>query len=156
TDLIIGLLPVAVAFLAQLLLWIVADKGPPPVLFVLAVAAAVWMGGFRAGILATACSALICAFLVLKYPLLVHIGDPFERALLISFAIFGIWSAAVLRKLRSARAEVERNSRRNEEILESIRDGFVALDAESRFTYANQAAQALMERPQSELLGQSL
>jgi|GEM_PF-1600512 len=41
-------------------------------------------------------------------------------------------------------------------ILESIMDGFLALDHEGRFTYVNREAQALLQKSQEQLLGKKL
>lgn len=49
--------------------------------------------------------------------------------------------------------EADAESRR---ILESISDGFVALDAQGRFTYVNRRAEDLLKVPREELLGNTL
>jgi PAS domain S-box-containing protein len=49
---------------------------------------------------------------------------------------------------QSARAEAERAQKQIVNILESITDGFIALDKEWRFTYLNQEAEELFERLQ--------
>ncbi|MBX5444433.1 ATP-binding protein [Sphaerobacter sp.] len=49
--------------------------------------------------------------------------------------------------------EADAESRR---ILESISDGFVALDAQGRFTYVNRRAEQLLKVPREELLGNTL
>lgn len=50
--------------------------------------------------------------------------------------------------------ERKRADARAGEILESLGDGFYALDAEWRFTYVNRRAEAWLRTPKSELLGQ--
>lgn len=44
----------------------------------------------------------------------------------------------------------------NTQVLERITDAFFALDDEWRFTYVNQEAEQLLERPKEQLLGKSL
>jgi PAS domain S-box-containing protein len=55
---------------------------------------------------------------------------------------------------QAARAEAERGERRATDILETITDGFCALDRTWRFTYVNGAAERLLRRPRADLIGQ--
>ena len=52
-----------------------------------------------------------------------------------------------------AEEELEQSSRRADNILESISDGFYALDGEWRFTYINKNSEKLTFRSRDELLG---
>jgi len=61
--------------------------------------------------------------------------------------------AADLDASREAHREISEQRRR---ILESITDAFVALDEDWTLTYVNAQAEALLERPREELLGQNL
>ncbi|MBI4545657.1 MAG: PAS domain S-box protein [Gemmatimonadetes bacterium] len=61
--------------------------------------------------------------------------------------------AEVLAREQAARAEAEAARERLTNILESIRDGFVALDRGWRFTYVNRKAEELLGRPRAELVG---
>ncbi|TFZ07883.1 ATP-binding protein [Ramlibacter humi] len=54
-----------------------------------------------------------------------------------------------MRREQELRTEVER-------VLESITEGFVAVDADWRFTYVNRAAEGLYGRPRENMLGRSL
>ena len=56
---------------------------------------------------------------------------------------------------RRAEAEARRASARVQTVLESITDAFYSLDREWRFTYVNEQAQRVLERPREELLGRS-
>ncbi|HEV2149256.1 MAG TPA: PAS domain S-box protein [Longimicrobiaceae bacterium] len=56
---------------------------------------------------------------------------------------------------RAARAAAETGRERVEAILESIADGFLALDADWRFAYVNRAAEFLLQRDRAELLGKT-
>ncbi len=59
-------------------------------------------------------------------------------------------------RLRERTAELERSNRRVVETLESIQDGFFALDRNWRFTYINQRAANNVGRNPGELIGQNL
>ena len=52
--------------------------------------------------------------------------------------------------------EYRAQPRHREEVLESITDAFYAVDDEWRFTYVNERAEALLQRPREELIGQNL
>ena len=58
--------------------------------------------------------------------------------------------------LLESRDAAERTRQRLGDILTSIRDAFVALDARWRFTLVNPQAEALLGRPAAELLGRSI
>src|ERR1700754_1381278 len=55
-----------------------------------------------------------------------------------------------------ARAEAEAAQKRVASILESITDGFIALDRQWRFTYVNNAAEVLLQRSSDELNGKEI
>ncbi len=57
------------------------------------------------------------------------------------------------RRLRSARDALQESNRRIENILESINDGFFALDERGRFTYVNGRAEQLLGERRAALLG---
>lgn len=53
----------------------------------------------------------------------------------------------------AARAEEEKTRREVETILESITDGFFAVDRDWNFTYVNREAERLLQRPRGQLIG---
>ena len=53
----------------------------------------------------------------------------------------------------AARRELERNSRRIGDILESISDAFFALDEDLTITYFNRVAEQVLDRRRDEVLG---
>jgi PAS domain S-box-containing protein len=57
---------------------------------------------------------------------------------------------------RAARAEAEASRERMAALLESIADGFLALDAEWRLTYVNRAAEFLLHCDRAEVLGRDV
>ena len=56
---------------------------------------------------------------------------------------------------RHAQERTQRAVQRVETVLESITDAFYSLDREWRFTYVNEQAQQVLERPRGDLLGRS-
>jgi PAS domain S-box-containing protein len=56
-------------------------------------------------------------------------------------------------RLKPDRREAPSDLKRATEILDSVEDGFVALDREFRFTYINHAAESMMAKAKAELLG---
>lgn len=56
---------------------------------------------------------------------------------------------------RAALSEAERSQKRIEQILDSITDGFLALDLDWRFTLVNRAAQGLLKKSAAEVLGKN-
>lgn len=67
------------------------------------------------------------------------------------------WGLQALRTRDHQKAEADRSLRENErrllETLESITDAFVTLDAQWRFTFANSAAESVLQRSRSALMG---
>jgi PAS domain S-box-containing protein len=62
----------------------------------------------------------------------------------------------LLEKERAAREEAESERRRASEVLDSIRDGFIRLDREWRFTYANERALEWRHTTREQLIGRSI
>ncbi|MEB3290825.1 MAG: EAL domain-containing protein, partial [Leptolyngbya sp.] len=58
--------------------------------------------------------------------------------------------------LKQAEADIQASHQHVTDILESITDAFFALDRHSQFTYLNQRAEQLLQRPASVLLGQNI
>ena len=78
-----------------------------------------------------------------------HIGPTGDVETVVSFARDVTERNQVERELAASRRQVAR-------ILESITEGFFAVDHEGRFTYVNQSAEQLLERERDELLGRDL
>ena len=145
---------VFLTFLPRLLLHRVLEERSALVLFTLAVMGSAWYGGLRSGLLATVLSGTLGTYFFLMPFQGEHIAD----IALFTFAGVGIsWMAEQLRLART-RAEIsERNTRAAHqqitEILESISDGFLALDRDFRFTYLNSTAEQLFGKPKGSLQG---
>jgi PAS domain S-box-containing protein len=147
----------AAALAASLLLWPLI-KPNNYMLFLGAVAVSAWYGG-----LGPALSCIVLAdvsnayfFLPAAYSLSVTVST-FMRLFTFSFVALLISSLSIGRQ-RAEEALLE-STRRRINVLESITDGFVALDRRWRFTYLNrQAAQLLrgLHRAPEELLGRNI
>lgn len=62
----------------------------------------------------------------------------------------------LLERERAARAEAERARQETRGILESISDGFFALDRERRFVYVNREAERFWGKPREDLMGKDI
>lgn len=65
-------------------------------------------------------------------------------------------ASRTMEELRQQKVEAETTKNQVINILESITDGFFALDNEWKFTYLNQQAEALLQRTRVELLGKNV
>ncbi|RJF76597.1 ATP-binding protein [Rhodopseudomonas palustris] len=86
-----------------------------------------------------------------------YLSKPFSARELLARVRSNLDTAEVrreaLRTEHALRQEAQAARDRAESILASISDGFVAIDSEYRFTYVNAAAERMMRRPASELIG---
>ncbi|MBE9155289.1 PAS domain-containing protein [Nodosilinea sp. LEGE 06152] len=159
--------------LALLLMWAldpIADMVMTPfLLFLGAVVAAAWWGGVACGLLTTALAAVSSTyfFIVPEYTF------SLDAATVVRLTVFGIQGSAISvigGSLRRARQRLERSLLKLQEseaslghtnqwvtaILESITEGFYALDMQWRFVYVNPQALRLFKRPLDDLLGHSI
>ncbi len=65
-------------------------------------------------------------------------------------------ASRTMEELRQQKTEAQTTRNTLINILESITDGFFALDSEWKFTYINQQAEALLQRTRADLLGKSI
>ncbi|HYV55902.1 MAG TPA: DUF4118 domain-containing protein, partial [Candidatus Nitrosopolaris sp.] len=124
--------------------------------FLAAVAVSAWLGGLGAGLLATLLAILSSDFL-LSAPYYTLSLPP--RADVITFTLFTVVALVVgwLSAERGRAAAVAAASRRRvADTLESIRDGFVAVDRRCRFTDLNRHAEELIGHGRAELLGRNV
>jgi PAS domain S-box-containing protein len=141
----------------------------PFLLFFGAVVAAAWWGGVGCGLLTTILAALVSNY----FFILPQYTFRLEAAAIVRLSVFVIQCAAISMicgSLRMAHQRLERNSLKLQEseaslrhtnlwitaILESITEGFYALDVQWRFVYINPQSQRLFKRPLQELLGQPI
>jgi len=85
----------------------------------------------------------------------------------VSLTIFPVWNdrgqligaSATTRDIsdrKAAEAALAVAHQQTRDVLARISDGFVALDREWRFTYVNEVAERLLQRPRAELLGENI
>ena len=124
--------------------------------FLAAVAASAWLGGLGAGILATLLAILSSDFF-LSEPYYTLSLPP--RADVITFTLFTVvalfvgWLSAERGRAAAAAAA---SRRRVVDTLESISDGFVAVDRQCRFADLNRHAEELIGHERGELLGRNV
>lgn len=148
------------AFLLRLALDPVLQEHSPLLIFELAVAVSAIRGGIGPGVLATVAGAIASLHFFPSSGGTFFAVVPEYRATVLSqllvFLLVGAllsWLSGDLRRLRWRALDLA--SQRNE-ILESITDGFEALDSSYRFVYLNRVAGDLVGRPRDELIGKSI
>jgi len=151
---------VTLALLPRLLLHTFLEERSAFLLFAPAVMASAWYGGLRSGLLATLLSDLLGGYFVLR-PFENRAGENSVDALeLVLFSSTGVgisWMAEQLRIARRAAENRERETRAAHQqitgILESVSDGFQALDSDFRFIYVNSTAERLLGESRAALQG---
>jgi PAS domain S-box-containing protein len=149
----------AIAFASRLLLDPLLHEEALLILFTLAVAASGIRGGFGPGLFATFLGAFgVVYFWPPKFTFVTIAPEHLTRAArqMAVFLVVGVilsWLGGELRRLRweALALAAQRN-----EILESITDGFAALDANGRFVYLNRAAAQLMQWAGDQAIGKCI
>jgi PAS domain S-box-containing protein len=146
------------AFSARLVLEPLLHEQAPLLLFTLAVAASAMLGGFGPGIFSTLLGAALAVYFFPPKGLFSIVPEYLAPVLreMAAFLVVGIilsWLGGKFRQLRWQALDLA--AQRNE-ILDSITDGFAALDSDWRFVYLNTAAGELLRRPPDQLIGKSL
>ena len=152
---ILALTAAAAGAALRMALFPVLGNGAPGVTFLPSIIASAWYGGLEAGIACTVLSyALARYFLITPGSLAIHTGRELGQMCLYLFA--GVLIAWITAALQRTRTRVEQAQREAVTILESVSDGFVALDDQFRFTYLNTAAERMTGQPRRESLGKTL
>jgi PAS domain S-box-containing protein len=127
-----------------------------------AVALAAWLSGYKSAFLAS-----IVGYILSNY-LLIHPRGHFHTnpSDYLSFTAYAITCAIIIALAEKARSKINQCNiveaklratiRRSETILESITDSFITLDKDWRFNYVNPAAEQLLQRSASELIGKNI
>jgi len=156
--------PILTLFLIALL-EVLQLKGPPalPLLLTMTIAYSVLKGGMEPGVVSAAISIVYAAYAYQTPGAPLHYApDNLERlaifvvAMPLVIAVFGNLRNRldnVLVRERNLRRQAEAEHERAVGIIESITDGFFALDRQWRYTYVNQQAEQLVGRAREELLG---
>ncbi|MBW4459156.1 MAG: PAS domain-containing protein [Nodosilinea sp. WJT8-NPBG4] len=166
----IAVLSVTMALLLMELLNPLADMAVTPFLmfFGAVVIAALW-GGVACGLLTTGLSAFVSDYFFMTPQYSLSLDAPAIIRITV-FITQGVILSLLCGSLRSTRDRLEHSSLQLQEsesslrytnqwvtaILESITDGFYAVDLQWRFVYINPQAQYLFNRPLDTLLGQSI
>jgi PAS domain S-box-containing protein len=143
-----------VAFASRLLLDPLLREQAPLLLFTLAVAVSAIRGGFGPGVLSTFLGAFGAVYFFPPKGAFLSITPGYLPAAAREMAVFLVvgvilsWLGGKLRRLRWEALEL---ATQRKEILESITDGFMALDADCRFVYLNRVAGQLMQRPRGHI-----
>jgi PAS domain S-box-containing protein len=121
----------------------------PYITFFPAIVLSTWYGGILPGIVTTLLSGAFAHVFVDGV-------FPSDRSSWIRIVLFLAMSGMmvwVIAELRNAQTRLEVATRQISYVLETIQDGFVALDAEWRYTYINAAAERMHGRDRYTLLG---
>ncbi len=159
------LLTLAIAVLLEALSRTALSIPNPVFVLILVVVAAAFSGGIRSALASAMVAWLYSAyyFSIPGHPF-VFATDNLRRVVVLAIAfpgtalMVGILKerTRLLGRERAARAAAEAAQQRIASVLESITDAFFALDRQWRFTYVNQQAERLLQRPRGELLGKSV
>jgi PAS domain S-box-containing protein len=148
-----GLIPVLIVVLIRLWLWPVVEQRSPFLLLALAVLVAAWFGGRGPGLIATAAGALMGWYFLLEPRFSFQLAQPQQAFELAFFVLVGAGITLMSQRVKSAKRAADETARHSIEILESIRDGFVAIDRYHRFTYVNPAAEEMLGKSTADLAG---
>ena len=159
-DVLVTVTVVAVASGLRVLLAPVLYDRAAFQLFTLAVMISAWKGGWRIGAIATVIASIVGVWLFVAPFYVANVHDIQDAVQTTLFATTGFGISLLAGKLHKSRLAAEqeaRNARRVRdelsELLESITEGFEALDREFRITYANGAAEQIVGRPAVDLIG---
>jgi PAS domain S-box-containing protein len=148
----------AVLFASRLLLEPLLQEQVPLLFFTLAVVLSAIRGGFGPGVLSTFFGAFLVVYFFPPKGVFVIAPEylPAAARELGVFLVVGVILSWLGWKLRDLRWQALGLAAQRNEILESITDGFTALDADCRFVYLNKAAEQLMQRPRDGTVGKGL
>jgi PAS domain S-box-containing protein len=134
------LLPLLVVFVFEAFFWSASGRWS---LLYPAVLACAWFGGFESGVAATIVSAAVMwwFFVPPEHHLVKPAGSNYFMAL--TFVVAGSGISAVMRLLRRNAAELSRNRRLLQAILDHSPEAIVIKDLEGRYVLVNKAFEAL-------------
>ena len=152
----LGLVAALLALLVRLPLWVVVGTTRPYLTFYPAIILSSWYCGFGPGIVTAALSAVFVLY-GMDHGQTLSGSDYLTGAM---FLVVGSMTAAISNSLRVTRQEsldsqekLRASEERSKYILESISDGFVALDADFAITGVNGAAERILQVDRTELVG---
>lgn len=132
-------------------------------IFVPAILFAAWFGGFRAGAVSIALSALAADYYFIEPVKSLLLRNRTDQISLLIFVVLGFGVALLADSQRRAveRAARSENAERNElqrfeTTIASIGDAVIATDREGRITFLNKIARSLLKSEETEVLGRDL
>ena len=131
----------------------------PYIMYILPIMAAAAYGGFAPGLFTTISSTFVIVFVFLGGRVLAFPDAPYLFLFLLDglyISWLGEQMRLALRDADKAHGEAKEARDRERTILNSISDGFGALDADWQFVHANEQLAALTRLPLTELLGKRL
>ena len=149
----------AAAFVVRFLLDPLLRDRSPLILFEAAVAISAIVGGSGPGILATLLGAFGALYFFPPMGTFIWIAEEYRPTAILQLLVFFLvgfiltWLSHQLRRLRWQALEL---AKQRNEILESISDGFEALDRNWRFVYLNKVAAQLAKIPRDDLVGKNI
>ncbi len=153
---VVGIVALAVAVLLRWLLDPLMGDSLPLVTLFGAVAAAVWLGGYRPAIMVAILGYLACHYLFIQPRGHISIN---ELPTLVGLAAYLFTCTLIIIFGESARFAHLRSSQRREVLkvtLQSIGDAVITTDTEGRITYLNKVGESLTGWSRQDALGQSL
>jgi PAS domain-containing protein len=146
----------AAAVLLRWLLDPVLEDTLPLVTLFGAVAAAVWLGGYRPAIVVSIAGYLACEYLFIE-PRgsfdLAHFGNVVGLA---AYLFTCAWIVVFGEALRKSQARASAQNQTLRVTLRSIGDAVITTDTNGRITYLNSVAETITGWPQEDALGQPL
>lgn len=162
-DLVVAVVAVAIVTALRLLLIPVLYDRAAFLLFGLAVMISAWRGGRRVGLITTTLGSLV-GMLLFVHPFPEPSAGSLQNETLVAlFAVEGCGISFLAGQLHEERSRAKQEAldatrARNEisDLIESIPDGFQALNPDFRVTFMNRATESMLERSADELLGETI
>jgi PAS domain S-box-containing protein len=145
---------VALALLLSLLFRSLIDPNPF-LLFFAAVALSAWMGGLRAGLVATGLAALVTDYILIPPAYALSLA-PTDLARVIGFVLIALLISGLSEAHRRAAAALRVSEVRSRATLEAALDGIITIDQTGRVVAFNPAAEQIFAYRQADVLGHEL
>jgi PAS domain S-box-containing protein len=152
----IAIVALAGAVLLRWLLTPLMGSSLPLVTLFGAVAAAVWIGGYRPAALVAFLGYLACAYLFIGPPATIDLGSVENVVGLVAYLFTCSLIIAIGEAMRSAQTRAADRSELLRVTLASIGDAVITTDSESRITYLNATAESLTGWTSRDALGRPL
>lgn len=152
----LGLVALAIAVILRWLLDPLMGDALPLVTLFGAVAAAVWLGGYRVAIPVALLGYLACHYLFIPPRGYLDLGDTANVVGLVAYLFTCTLIILIGEAARTAEARAHRRRELFRVTLRSIGDAVITTDTEARITYLNEVAESLTGWSHNDALGQPL